>query len=113
MPYRRLNSGVHKCHSPVLALFRVLCWDFAVTMITVRAIARRPATTFGAGALIQDGGESSREAQRANRRLNSRLFRRRLVGTLTMLPLRGCLLESPRSLRGSAHTLVTPQLRLK
>ena len=43
-----------------------------------RAIARRPATTFGAGALIQSGGKSSREALGANRRLNSPLLRRRL-----------------------------------
>jgi hypothetical protein len=29
------TPGAQKCHSPLLALFRVFCWDFAVTMITV------------------------------------------------------------------------------
>ena len=52
-------------------------------MITVRAIARRPATTFGAGTLIDGARKGSREAQRANRRLNSRMLRRRLVRTFT------------------------------
>jgi hypothetical protein len=47
---------------------RVFAVDFAVRTITVRAIARRPATTFGAGALFQDGRKNSREAQTANRR---------------------------------------------
>ena len=69
--YRRLNTGAHWQASGRVAIFRVFSGEFAVRMSALRESARRPATTFGAGALIQSGGKSSREALGANRRLNS------------------------------------------
>jgi hypothetical protein len=73
-------------------------------MVTVRAIVRRPATTFGAGALIHYGREGPREAKRANRRLNPPRGRPRDIGQEVSHRDAGCTILSSTSL-GTAGCL--------
>ena len=80
-PNRRLNGRAHRQASRRVGAFPRVLLRFRCYDDHRESDCASSCDTFGAGALIHDGRKGCREAQRANRRLNSRLFRRRLVRT--------------------------------